>query len=90
MERELKIGDVVISNHGHDKNRLFIVVEVDKNGYIAIIDGRYRPKTKPKRKNPKHLEYVAHDDCIIEKLSSKQSTDAEIHKMIKAYKQIKE
>ena len=90
MESELKIGDVVISNHGHDKNRLFIVVEVDKNGYIAIIDGRYRPKTKPKRKNPKHLEYVAHDDSIIDKINSKQSTDAEIHKMIKAYREIKE
>ena len=90
MERELKIGDVVISNHGHDKNRLFIVVEVDKNGYIAIIDGRYRPKTKPKRKNPKHLQYVAHDENIINKVNSKQSTDAEIHKLIKAYNEIKE
>ena len=90
MEVEFKVGDVVMSNHGHDKNRLFIVVEVDKNGYIAIIDGRYRPITKPKRKNPKHLQYVAHDDNIINKVNSKQSTDAEINKMIKAYREIKE
>ena len=90
MEENFKVGDVVKSLSGHDKNKIFIVVEVDKNGYIAIIDGRYRPKTKPKRKNPKHLEYVAHDDNIINKVNSKQSTDAEIHKLIKAYREIKE
>ena len=86
MEVEFKVGDVVMSNHGHDKNRLFIVVEVDKNGYIAIIDGRYRDKTKPKLKNPKHLKKVAHDDELLNKVNSPIVTDAEIYKLIKAYK----
>ena len=86
METIFEIGDVVESTGGHDQNRLFIVVSIDKNGYLAIIDGRYREKTKPKLKNPKHLKKVAHDDSIIEKVNSPTVTNAEIYKLIKAYK----
>ena len=90
METNFMVGDVVKSISGHDQNRLFVVVGIDKNGYIAIIDGRYREKNKPKLKNPKHLAIVAHDDNLIEKVNSPIVTNAEIHKLIKAYKQIKE
>ena len=44
MEENFMVGDVVKSLSGHDQNRLFIVVGIDKNGYLAIIDGRYREK----------------------------------------------
>ena len=90
METNFVIGDVVKSTSGHDQNRLFIVVGIDKNGYIAIIDGRYREKTKPKLKNPKHLILVAHDDSLIEKVNLPTVTNAEIYKVIKAYKNVKE
>ena len=86
METDFKIGDIVLSSSGHDQNRLFIVVGIDKNGYLAIIDGRYREKTKPKLKNPKHLKLVAHDDKLLEKVNSPIVTNAEIYKLIKAYK----
>ena len=90
METDFKIGDVVQSISGHDQNRLFIVVSIDKNGYLAIIDGRYREKSKPKLKNPKHLKLVTHDDSIIEKINSPISTNAEIYKLIKAHKKVEE
>ena len=86
METNFIVGDVVKSLSGHDQNRLFVVVGIDKNGYIAIIDGRYRQKAKPKLKNPKHLSIVAHDDSLIEKVNSPIVTNAELHKLIKAYK----
>ncbi len=86
MDNVLVIGDIVISRSGHDKNRPFIVIGIDKSGYLAIIDGRYRGKIKPKLKNPKHLIKVGHDDSIIEKINSPISTDTEIYKMIKVYK----
>ena len=90
METNFKIGDVVQSTCGHDQNRLFVVVGIDKNGYVAIIDGRYREKTKPKLKNPKHLILVKHDYSIIEKVNSPISTNAEIYKLIKAHKKVEE
>ena len=90
MEENFMVGDIVQSLSGHDKNRIFIVTDIDKNGYLAIIDGKYRIKNQPKLKNPKHLLKIAHDDTILEKVSSSIVTNAEIYKLIKAYKLIKE
>ncbi len=85
MDTEFLVGDIVKSLSGHDKNRLFIVTSIDKNGYLDIIDGRYRTMDKPKSKNPKHLTKVGHDDEIIKKINSSLATNAEIYKMIKVY-----
>ena len=90
MDQEFVVGDVVVSTSGHDKTRPFIVVSIDKNGYPVIIDGRYRIRSKPKCKNPKHLQKLAHDEDILKKVNSPIATDAEIYKMIKAYIQVKE
>ena len=90
METNFMVGDIVISTSGHDKNRIFIVVDIDKNGYLGIIDGKYRVKTQPKLKNPKHLIKLAHDDALLDKVASPIVTNAEIYKLIKAYKQVKE
>lgn len=90
MDNEFIVGDVVKSCSGHDKERLFIVVSIDKNGYLAIIDGRYREKINPKRKNPRHLIKVAHDDKIVEAIKSPIVTNKEIYNMIKVYNTIKE
>ena len=86
METNFMVGDVVKSLSGHDQNRLFIVIGIDKNGYLAIIDGRYREKQNPKLKNPKHLVKVEHDENLLNKVNSPLTTNAEIHKLIKAYK----
>ncbi len=86
MENELVVGDIVISRLGHDKNRPFIVVGIDKSGYLSIIDGKYRDKSKPKLKNSKHLIKVGHDDKILEKIASPIATNTEIYKMIRVYK----
>ena len=85
METSFKVGDIVESLYGHDQNRLFIVVGIDKNGYLAIIDGKYRKRGNSKTKNPKHLKKVAHDENILEKVNSNVATDTEIYKLIKVY-----
>ena len=90
MEENLTVGDIVISTLGHDQNNIFIVTSIDKNGFLFIIDGKYRKRGNPKKKNPKHLQKVAHDDFIIEKINSPLTTNAEIYKLIKAYKNVKE
>ncbi len=84
---EFKAGDIVKSISGHDKNRLFIVISIDKTGKVVIIDGRYKTADKPKLKNPKHLVKVAHDDYIYGKVNSSASTNAEIFRLIKKFKE---
>ena len=90
MDNNLRVGDIVISTSGHDKNKPFIIVSIDKNGNFGIIDGRYRVKSMPKMKNPKHLLFVEHNEDILNKVMSPIVTDAEIFKMIKVYKKVKE
>ena len=85
MNSQFIVGDIVKSLRGHDKNHLFIVLSIDKNGYLAIIDGRYRKRDKIKLKNPKHLIKIAHDDEILSKAKSVTSTNTEIYNAIKKY-----
>lgn len=45
---------VVMSLAGHDKGEWFVVISLDK-GYAFIANGKSRPLSQPKRKNPRHL-----------------------------------
>ena len=86
MDDKLVVGDIVVSLYGHDQNDIFIVTSIDKNGFLYIIDGKYRKRGNAKKKNPKHLKKLAHDDEILNKINSPLATDTEIYKMIKVYK----
>ena len=90
MDVNFNIGDIVVSNHGHDQDNVFIVTSIDKNGFLYIIDGKYRKKDCPKKKNPKHLTKLGNDLNILNKVNSPIATNAEIYKMIKVYKNVKE
>lgn len=52
---QFKIGMIVFSNAGHDKNRFYVLMDVKGNfGYIA--DGKRRKRDSPKAKNLIHLK----------------------------------
>lgn len=80
-----EIGDIVKSTSGHDKNGLFVIISIDKNGFLAIIDCKHHTRANPKQKNPKHLIKVGHDEGIINKVNS-PATDKEIYKAIQNFK----
>lgn len=50
MDRIIQAGDIVKSLSGHDKNQLFLVLSIDKFGFLDIINGRSRKIEKPKKK----------------------------------------
>lgn len=50
----LKIGTVVKSIAGHDKDKFYCIVAAGPGG-IKIADGKTRRLGKPKQKNEKHL-----------------------------------
>ena len=50
----LPTGTVVISGAGRDRGRLQAVVSSDEN-CVRLCDGKERPLSNPKRKNPKHI-----------------------------------
>ena len=85
MEHSFALGDIVKPTSGHNKNRTFLVVAIDKKNYIAIIDGRSRKKDNPKLKNPKHVEFIDHSDELLKKFNTPTVTDTEIYNQLKKF-----
>ena len=50
----LQVGSIVRSQQGHDEDRLYVVTQMDGE-FAYVVDGDYRPLSKPKRKRLKHL-----------------------------------
>lgn len=51
------VGRVVISKSGRDKDKKMVIVAETEN-YLLVCDGKERRLTRPKRKNPKHLQFT--------------------------------
>ena len=58
---EIRPSDIVKSLAGHDKGRLYIVLE-SKNEYAILADGKIRQLLNPKRKKLKHLTRMGEID----------------------------
>ena len=73
MEAELpdiSISDVVLSTAGHDRGKLFYVMEAD-DLYLMLVNGKDRTMDKPKRKKRKHTKKVLRSETrVAEKLRS--------------------
>lgn len=84
----MKIGDIVVSTYGHDMGNWYVVEQV-LNEYVFLVDGKYRPLEKPKKKKAKHVlatKYFAKE--ISEKLIKRQNVqDAEIRSALKFFKE---
>ena len=62
----VKVGDVVISTQGRDKDKLYVVVGVDR--YVFVSDGNVHKLAYPKKKNSKHIKFVKSTNCIFSNL----------------------
>lgn len=57
---DIKVFDIVESLAGHDKGRLYVVLETDEN-YLMLVDGKIRTLQNPKRKKRRHAAKVCAD-----------------------------
>lgn len=59
--RERPVGEtlmpwqLVASSAGRDEGQFYLVLGVEKDGFVRVVDGAKRTDAKPKRKNPRHL-----------------------------------
>lgn len=74
---EFEKGNVVISKAGRDKDYFMAIIGEDK-GYPLVADGKERPISRPKRKNPKHLQKTNY------KIDLEQLTDKKLRTFIRA------
>ncbi len=81
---DIKVGSVVVSRAGHDKDDFFVVLKVSGKNVI-ICDGKRRTLEKPKVKNEKHLIVTK------EKLdASFMQTNCAIRKKLNLFKKMAE
>ncbi|VEJ36036.1 50S ribosomal protein L14e [Aedoeadaptatus ivorii] len=53
---DIRVGQVVISKAGRDKDGFFVVLEVIDDRYLLLADGKRRTLENPKRKKAMHLQ----------------------------------
>jgi len=58
------ISDVVISTAGHDRGKLFYVVDTDEQ-FLYLANGKDRDLGRPKRKKRRHVQKVLRSETRV-------------------------
>ena len=88
MEKEVKIGDIVLSKAGRDAGKYFVVVKAEGN-FCYICNGKLRGCSKPKKKKLRHIERLGRvSDFAADKLCSGENlTDREFKAEIRSFEE---
>ena len=82
------LGMLAISLAGHDKNKIYIIIE-DDDEYVYLSDGILRTGKNLKKKKKKHIQLIKKDidSSLQRKLRNKEfCSDEEIKRAIKLFK----
>ncbi len=88
MEKQVNIGDVVVSTAGRDQGEYFVVINVQER-FATVVDGKIRKVTALKKKNVKHLKTISKgvgQDLALKILNGKSVGNKTIYRLIKAEK----
>ena len=78
---DIKIGQVVKSKAGRDKDVIFVVTDIIDESFVLLVDGKCRKLENPKKKKIKHLSvYKSILDGVSEKLANNDINNAYIRK----------
>ena len=83
---EIAVSNIVRSDAGRDKGKLFIVLAVEGD-FLLLADGKRRRAEQPKRKRRKHVMLVAQSDAPVARKirDSEKITNSELRRAIAAY-----
>ncbi len=86
---EIAKSDIVRSDAGRDKGKLFVVLAVEGE-YLLLADGKGRKVESPKRKKRRHVLFVAADENrLSEKIKSEEKiTNSELRRALAGYREI--
>ena len=84
---EIAASNIVRSDAGRDKGKLFIVLETEGE-YLLLADGKSRKVESPKRKKRRHVQFFAAEETrVSEKIKSKEKiTNSELRRTLAAYR----
>lgn len=83
-----KIGEFAKSKAGHDKDEIFIIINIEEE-YVYLVNGQSRTLEKPKKKKMKHIQVINYTDHELQnKLDANLILrDEDIKRAVKCYKQ---
>ena len=81
-------SNIVRSDAGRDKGKLFIVMAV-QGEYLLLADGKSRKVESPKRKKRKHVLFVAADETRVSQkiINNEKVTNSELRRTLAAYRE---
>ena len=84
---EIAKSDIVRSDAGRDRGKIFIVLAVEGE-YLLLADGKGRRVEAPKRKQRRHVLFVAADESrLADKIKrSEKITNSELRRTLAAYR----
>lgn len=85
---EIAKSNIVRSNAGRDRGKLFFVLAVDGE-YLLLADGKSRRVEAPKRKKRRHVLFVAEDPGtrLAEKIQSGEKiSNSELRRTLAAFR----
>ena len=87
LTTDLKIGQIVKSKAGRDKERIFLICQVVDEQFVLVCDGNLRKLNNPKKKKVKHLMiYNTVLTEFAEKLQRNENlNDAYVKKLLEPY-----
>lgn len=82
---EWKKGGFVRSRSGHDADCIYIIIE-ETGSFLYLADGKYKTLDKLKKKNKKHVQYLTHQDEVLQQeISHNTLKNEDIRRAIKQY-----
>ena len=84
---EIAKSDIVRSDAGRDRGKIFIVLAVEGE-YLLLADGKGRRVEAPKRKKRRHVLFVAADESrLADKIKRREKiTNSELRRTLAAYR----
>ena len=85
---EIAKSNIVRSNAGRDKGKLFFVLAVEGE-YLLLADGKSRKVESPKRKKRRHVLFAAADDTrLAEKIrGGEKISNSELRRTLAGYRE---
>ena len=85
---EIAQSNIIRSDAGRDKGKLFVVLAVEGE-YLLLADGKSRRVEAPKRKKRRHVLFVAAEETrVSEKIKNNEKiTNSEIRRTLAAYRE---
>ena len=85
---EISKSNIVRSDAGRDRGKLFIVLAVEGE-YLLLADGKSRKVESPKRKKRRHVLFVASEETrLSEKIKSEEKiTNSELRRTLATYRE---